>query len=186
RGAKAPLTAGAARLALPEGDNIPAEPLQVLEKRRLGGHVAAAFEPLLVRIVEIGMHAGFEIGKHRIGGVEHVAHLQIVGLAKDRDRPCHHDIAEQRDSLPGIVSHVTRPYFFARYSSNSLDSCPVTAAGVAESRTISPVNCSPVIGLSTASRAACSALAKSGSLIVASKARRRRSSRSRGMPGGAT
>src|SRR5262249_11625885 len=173
-------------VAAAAGDDVHAQPFQVLEQRRLGGHVAAAFEPLLVRIVEIGMHAGFEIGKDRIGGVETFAHLQIVVLAKDRDRPCHHDIAEQRDSLPGIVSHVTRPYFFARYSSNSLDSCPVTAAGVAESRTISPVNCSPVIGLSTASRAACSALAKSGSLIVASKARRRSSSRSRGMPGGAT
>src|SRR5215813_2147210 len=154
-------------MAAAAGDNIHAEPLQVLEKRRLGGHVAAAFEPLLVRIVEIGMRTGFEIGKHRIGGVEHVAHLQIVGLAKDRDRPRHHDIAEQRDGLPGIVSHVTRPYFFARYSSNSLDS-------------------SPVIGLSTARRVALSALAKSGSLIVASKARRRSSSRSRGRPGGAT
>ena len=58
-----------------------------------------------MRVLEIGMRAGFEIGEHRIGGVQHVAHFQIFRLAKDRNRARHHDVAEQRDCLLGVVSH---------------------------------------------------------------------------------
>src|SRR5579871_951167 len=131
--------------------HVHAEPSEVLQQRRLGRHIAAALVALLMRIIEIGMGAGFEIGEYRVGGVEHVAHRQIFRLAEHRDRARHHDVAEERNRLPGAVGHRMQPEFFdllcylpAALPANNSASRSVTAAGVAESRAIAWASSSPV------------------------------------------
>ena len=96
------------------GDQIDAEPLQVFEQLRIGGHEGSlgdarrAFVPVVDR--------AFEIGEAGIGVVQNLAQFQKSRFFERRQFAREHGIAGQRDgevTLFGLISHVG---FLGRYA----------------------------------------------------------------------
>lgn len=88
-------------------DKIYAEPFQVVEQVRLGGHVSAAADILVS--FEVAMHAGFEVGEGGVGAETDISQLQVALFVKHRQAPRRHDVAQKHQrkfTAFGIVKHL--------------------------------------------------------------------------------